>query len=289
MNPEHRLTVMVLASLLTVSGCSAASNASTSGPAAIATPSAASPSATAAATGLDDPAKKEIAMELVSSAENSTLDWKSQYAYLEDIKDGRGYTGGIIGFCSGTGDMLELVEAYRASAGDGDAAAAGLAAYLPALVKVNGSASHAGLGAGFEAAWKAAGADPVFRAAQDAERDRVYFDPAVSRAKADGLGTLGQFVYYDAMVMHGPGDDPASFGGIRAAAMAKTSVPSAGGDETSYLEAFFTARIKVMKTEEAHADTSRIDDAQRVFLKAGNLNLDPPLEWKTYGDTYRIP
>ena len=280
---------MVLASLLTVSGCSAASSASTTGPAVVATPSAASPSASPAATGLDDPAKKEIAMELVSSAENSTLDWRSQYAYLEDIKDGRGYTGGIIGFCSGTGDMLELVEAYRASAGEDDAVAARLAAYLPALVKVNGSASHAGLGAGFEAAWKAAAADPVFQAAQDAERDRVYFDPAVSQAKADGLGTLGQFVYYDAMVMHGPGDDPASFGGIRAAAMAKAPVPRAGGDETSYLEAFFTARIKVMKTEEAHADTSRIDDAQRVFLKAGNLNLDPPLEWKTYGDTYRIP
>ncbi|MFD9239752.1 chitosanase, partial [[Kitasatospora] papulosa] len=39
----------------------------------------------AAATGLDDPAKKDIAMQLVSSAENSTLDWKAQYGYIEDI------------------------------------------------------------------------------------------------------------------------------------------------------------------------------------------------------------
>ncbi|MEU3356489.1 chitosanase, partial [Streptomyces sp. NPDC037389] len=61
---------------------------------------------------LDDPAKKEIAMQLVSSAENSTLDWKAQYRYIEDIGDGRGYTAGIIGFCSGTGDMLDLVESY---------------------------------------------------------------------------------------------------------------------------------------------------------------------------------
>ncbi|HWQ10348.1 MAG TPA: chitosanase [Holophaga sp.] len=228
-------------------------------------------------------------MELVSSAENSTLEWKAQYAYLEDIKDGRGYTGGIIGFCSGTGDMLELVQAYQAAAGPDDAAAADLAAYLPALKKVNGSASHAGLGAGFEKAWTAAAADPVFQQAQDAERDRVYFDPAVAQAKTDGLGTLGQFVYYDAMVMHGPGDDPASFGGIRTAAMKKAPTPSQGGDEKKYLLAFFTARIAVMKTEEAHADTSRIDDAQRVFLAAGNLNLDPPLVWKTYGDTYHIP
>ncbi|MDX6259147.1 MAG: chitosanase, partial [Kribbellaceae bacterium] len=66
-----------------------------------------------AAIGLDDPAKKEIAMQLVSSAENSSLDWKAQYKYIEDIGDGRGYTAGIIGFCSGTGDMVDLVELYK--------------------------------------------------------------------------------------------------------------------------------------------------------------------------------
>jgi chitosanase len=282
MGVERSVMVAVVASVLAVSGCGAAN----SSPAVSAGSVSASP---AAAVGLDDPAKKEIAMELVSSAENSTLDWKAQYAYLEDIKDGRGYTGGIIGFCSGTGDMLELIEGYQAAAPTTDTVAANLTAYLPALKKVNGTASHTGLGAGFAAAWKAAAADPVFQQAQDAERDRVYFDPAVAQAKTDGLSTLGQFIYYDAMVMHGPGDDAASFGGIRAAALATASAPSQGGDEAAYLRAFFTARIAVMKTEEAHADTSRIDDAQRVFLTAGNFNLDPPLDWKTYGDVYHIP
>ncbi|KJY45898.1 chitosanase, partial [Streptomyces sp. NRRL S-444] len=72
----------------------------------------ASAAVSAAAVGLDDPAKKDIAMQIVSSAENSSLDWKAQYKYIEDIDDGRGYTAGIIGFCSGTGDMLDLVEYY---------------------------------------------------------------------------------------------------------------------------------------------------------------------------------
>src|SRR4051794_14504252 len=66
----------------------------------------------AASVDLTDPHKKEIAMELIYSAENSSLNWKTQYSYIEDIGDGRGYTAGIIGFCSGTDDMLELVEAY---------------------------------------------------------------------------------------------------------------------------------------------------------------------------------
>ncbi|WP_279581755.1 chitosanase [Fodinicola feengrottensis] len=90
-------------------------------------------------TTLADTAKKEIAMQLVSSAENSSLDWRAQYGYIEDIGDGRGYTGGIIGFTSGTGDMLRVVERYAVLAPK-----AGLLRFLLALRKVNGTASHTG-------------------------------------------------------------------------------------------------------------------------------------------------
>ncbi|MER5552486.1 chitosanase [Streptomyces sp. NPDC002793] len=237
----------------------------------------------AAATGLDDPAKKDIAMRLVSSAENSTLDWTSQYDYIEDIGDGRGYTAGIIGFCSGTGDMLDLVELYTKRV-PGNV----LAAYLPALREVDGTDSHEGLDPGFAGHWAEAASDPAFRQAQDDERDRVYFDPAVRQGKADGLGTLGQFAYYDAIVMHGGGTDSASFGAIRQMASEQAGPPSQGGDEVAYLDAFLDARVRAMKQEEAHSDTSRVDTAQRVFLRNGNLNLDPPLDWQVYGDSFHI-
>jgi chitosanase len=238
---------------------------------------------TSGAPGLSDPHKKDIAMRLVSSAENSSLDWKAQYGYIEDIKDERGYTAGIIGFCSGTGDMLELVELYTKRK-PGNV----LAKYLPALRKVNGTDSHAGLDPAFTKDWKAAAKDPVFQRAQDDERDRVYFDPAVRRAEKDGLRALGQFVYYDAMVMHGPGGDRLSFGGIRKAALAKAKTPAQGGNEVTYLNAFLDARKAAMKAEEAHEDTTRVDTMQRVFLKNGNLDLKPPLKWKVYGDSYTI-
>ena len=258
-------------------------------PKATATPtqsrSSAPPSAPASGTGvnLTDAHKKEIAMELVSSAENSSLDWKAQYAYIEDIGDGRGYTAGIIGFCSGTGDMLELVQAYTATE-PGNV----LAKYLPALKQDNNSDSHSGLGTAFVNDWKTAAKDTVFQTAQNNERDRVYFDPAVQQAEADGLHALGQFIYYDAIVMHGPGDDPTSFGGIRKAAMKKAKTPAQGGNETTYLNAFLDARKAAMLTEAAHDDTSRVDTEQRVFLNNGNLDLNPPLTWKTYGDSYTI-
>lgn len=170
----------------------------------------------AAAVGLDDPVKKDIAMQIVSSAENSSLNWKAQYKYIEDIDDGRGYTAGIIGFCSGTHDMLELVE-YYTSIKPGNV----LAKYLPALRKVDGSDSHAGLDPNFTKDWVKAASDNDFKKAQDHERDRVYFNPAVSQGKADGVGVLGQFTYYDAIVMHGDGGDSTSFRNIRKRALSK--------------------------------------------------------------------
>ncbi|WP_436520972.1 chitosanase [Actinoplanes sp. HUAS TT8] len=240
-----------------------------------------SPTTTSAPTGknLDDAAKKDVAMQIVSAAENSSLNWRAQFSYIEDIGDGRGYTAGIIGFCSGTGDMLELVEAYTATKPSNV-----LAKYLPALRNVNGTDSHSGLDPNFTKDWKTAAADSVFQAAQESERDRVYFNPSVRDGKADGVRALGQFAYYDASVVHGYDGMRA----IRSRALAKAKPPAQGGDERTWLNAFMDERIVEMKKEEAHSDVSRIDTAQRVFLNNGNFDLNTPLDFKVYGDSYHI-
>ncbi|PSK61864.1 Chitosanase [Micromonospora sp. MH33] len=218
-------------------------------------------------------------MQIVSAAENSSLDWRAQFSYIEDIGDRRGYTAGIIGFCSGTGDMLELVEVYtRTKPGNV------LAGYLPALRAVNGSDSHAGLDPNFPRDWRTAATDPVFRAAQEAERDRVYFNPSVRDGKTDGVRALGQFAYYDAAAMHGYEGMRA----IRSRALARAKPPTQGGDERTWLHAFLDERVAEMRKEEAHSDTSRVDTAQRVFLNNGNLDLNTPLIFAVYGDQYRI-
>jgi chitosanase len=243
-----------------------------------------------AASGLNAPAKKEIAQQLVSSAENSSLQWRQQYDYIaynveHNKAENRGYTGGLIGFTSRTGDMLGLVRYYASLRPKSKR----LLRFLPALREVNGTPSTRGLGKPFVRAWKAAARSRKFQAAQDHERDRIYFCPAVQTGRDDGVGTLGQFIYYDALVMHGPGSSRDSFGGIRREAQRRVEPPAAGGDETEYLNAFLDVRRAAMKREEGHSDTSRVDDEQRVFLDAGNLDLDPPLRWRTYGDSYEIP
>jgi chitosanase len=233
----------------------------------------------AAAAPLSEPRHKELAQQLISSAENSSLNWRAQYGYIEDIGDGRGYTGGLVGFCSGTSDMLAVVAEYTRRKPVNV-----LARFLPALRTVDGSDSHAGLDPGFTTTWRIAAADPVFQKVQEDERDRMYFDPAVALARADGLRALGQFAYYDAAVMHGTD----GMRRIRAAALKSATTPKLGGDEITWLKAFLDARTRAMKTEEAHSDTSRVDTAQRVFLRAGNLDLNTPLTWSVYGDRFKI-
>jgi len=223
--------------------------------------------------------EKEIAMELVGSAENSSLDWRAQYGYIEDIHDGRGYTGGIIGFTSGTGDMLEVLGLYTRARSSNP-----LVPFLRALRDVNGTSSHRGLGRRFVIAWRRAARDPRFQRAQQIERDKVYFDPAVALAKSDGLRALGQFAYFDAGVVHGLDGLRA----IRARTVVRARTPAQGGGEVRYLDSFLDERDVEMKKEAAHSDLSRIESEQRRFLHEGNLDLVLPLRWSTYGDAYVI-
>ncbi len=252
---------------------------------------------------LTDPAKREIAFMLVSSAENTTTDWRTKYNFIEynvectwmpvgqrdncGNSDNRGYTAGIVGFTSATGDMLQLVQNYVAAA-PGNV----LAKYVNALKSVNGTPSAAGLGQAFMNDWKTASNDAKFKQAQEALRDSLYFNPGVNLAKQDGVKTpLGQFAYYDAGVMHGTYDDQyydTDLYDIRRNAMAKAKTPAQGGDEKAYIKAFLDARRAAMKTEPGHEDTSRVDTMMLKFWNENNLALNPPLTWQMYGGTCSI-
>ncbi len=211
--------------------------------------------------GLSAPDKREPAHKLVATARDSTLDWRTAYGLLEDVGDGRGCTAGIVGFCTGTNDLLTLVERSTKSYPDNR-----LAEYLPALRKVDGTDSHEGPDPGFTAAWKAESQVPAFRKAQENERDRVHFEPAVRLAKLDGLSTLGRFISYDAMVLHGPGTDADSVYGLRERAVEEADTPAQGGREKACPDVFPDIRSEETRTEEPSRDTSRIDTAQRQFL-----------------------
>jgi chitosanase len=200
---------------------------------------------------ITEPVYKEIALQLTSTAENSTKDWTTAYRYIEDIGDGRGYTGGIVGFCSATFDMEILLKHYQKIAPGNS-----LVPFLDEFATISAQStqtarnnmSHTLLDPlNFVEAWQnAADTDPLFRQAQRDERDRVYWAPALSQAVADGVGPLGLAILYDISVNHGPGTDSQSFGGIVTTARTVAAPPSEGGNEVAYLNALTNAREAVL-------------------------------------------
>ena len=222
---------------------------------------------------------KRRAEALTSLFENSTTE--IQYAYVEDIHDGRGFTAGRAGFTTATGDALEVIALYTTRV-----PANPLARYLPRLRVLAHAESGSVVGLdGFAAAWTAAARDPKFRTAQDDIEDRLYFIPAMTRADALHLATpLARAAIYDAIIQHGEGSDPDGLPAL----LAKTATnvhgtPASGVEEKKWLEAFFTVRRADLahatdaSTRAAWAESVSRVDVLRAIAKSGNYDLHGPI------------
>lgn len=248
-------------------------------------------SSPAGTVDIRQPVCQEMAWQINSTAENGTLDWTTAYRYIEDIDDDRGYTAGLVGFTSATGDMLLLVQEYTAAKPDNP-----LASYIPGLqtcaqVGFGPNASAAAstnLGTAFMTAWRnAADNDPVFRKVQRDFRKRVYWDDALTQALADGLSPLGLALYVDVLVNHGIGNDSQSFGGLLAATRAAKPTPKQGGDEAEYLLKLCDLRDAVLQDWGDYQADGR-SSAFRALISAGNFSLLGPVTWSIYGDSYTM-
>ena len=80
------------------------------------------------------------------------------------------------------------------------------------------------------------------------------------------MSPLGQYIYYDALVVHGSDDSEDCFEAIRNTALEKEKTPSDGGNEKAFLTAFLNARVPVMQMEAAHSDLSRLDTQRKFHL-----------------------
>ena len=231
--------------------------------------------------------QKRRAMQITSVFENGDAEF--HYDYVENLDDGRGYTAGRVGFTTGTGDAYQVVNRYTQQVPNNP-----LAKYLPRLKALNNSESDSVSGLeGYPQAWIQAAKDPLFRQAQDAEVDEVYYRPAMQHADTLGLRTaLGREIIYDTIIQHGDGDTQDSLGAIITRTnTAADGTPSSGVNETTWLQKFLDTRHADLahaydpSTREAWAQSVDRVDALHALLQGGNLNLKGPVVMNT--DSYQ--
>jgi chitosanase len=221
-----------------------------------------------------DPLTRQKATMLTSIWENGTT--VLQYGYCENIHDGRGYTSGRAGFCSGTGDAMLVVQCMGT--------AGKMAKYAAALSKLNDKFESTGhdqastttldaLG-NYCADWAADARTAPFVACEDKVVDDLYMKPAIVEMSKHGLTSALSFAaLYDAEINHGDeGKD-----GVQDLAEKATTKAGAGAMEPTWLEAFLTVRLALLKSDATWADAVDRVANYEAQLRANNLTLAQPV------------
>lgn len=233
--------------------------------------------------------QKRRAEQLTNIFENGTPVF--QYSYVENLYDGRGYTCGRIGFCTGTGDCLEVVQRYTKRVPHNP-----LAKFIPELERLDslpedsperGDVSKL---TGFPQAWQLAAKDKLFCEVQDEVVDEWYFNPAMQHATQIGIKTaLGQAIIYDTIIQHGEGTDPDGLPALTTRTKKKIGgTPKTGIDEKKWLLAFLDVRRADLlnpynsDTQDVWAESVGRVDTLRKLIQSGNFDLHVPLiiEWE---------
>ena len=219
----------------------------------------------------------EIILQLVSIAENSSIDWEKQMNYIEDINDGRGYTISIVGFCTGTGDFLKVVE-YATMLDSKHP----LNEFLPALRSIDNrrnssedmSSSHEGLEDLPRTIVQLKG-DVVWKKSVFAIVKELYWGPALEFCKRHNLiSKFAQYLAYDTIL---------NFGNLKDFENIKNQ------NETEFLEKFLEIKQAVIIKAGNLGDTknNRVS-MQKDILKTGNLELKLPMSVRCYGDKFNL-
>jgi chitosanase len=188
---------------------------------------------------------------------------EADYRYVEDLRDGRGYTVTNYGFCTATGEVAELINLYVTRVPDTPLKR--YLAVMPPAVDTEGTAR------GFPADWRREVDAGQLAAVCDEEADRLFYRPAMKAARAAGIRSpIGRLVFYDTLIQNGGGDDPDSFSAIFAGALKRVS-ESGSAQESDLIRAFLEIRKEVLL--DPHESDTRHEWRQSVSRVDALLNL----------------
>ena len=235
--------------------------------------------------------QRKIADQVISIFEND--DPILRYDYIENLKDGRGYTAGRAGFTSATCDMLEVINRYSIQISNN-----AFSRFIPRLKELcnTESASINGL-EGLPEAWVQASKDPLFKLTQDKVVDDFYYLPAVQYAQSLGLKyPLSLLNLYDACIQHGDGEDPDGLKAmISQTSKAVNGTPSGGIQEEIWLSKFMDIRRATLlnpnnkDTQKVWAESVGRVDALKKLFQSQQYYLTKPVKLEVWGNVYVLP
>ena len=230
--------------------------------------------------------------QMTSYFENSTVSF--DYAYLENLHDGRGFTAGRVGFCTGTGDLVQVVELFCSQV-----SSASLCQFLPRLREINSEFENhrdpvgdvKGL-EGIREAWALAALNAHFRQAQDEIVSKLVMQPVLEYASRLHLQLpLGFAIFFDTMIQHGDETQGVSAGDSLGALIRESLKRSrlaevhTKGEEVAWLNIFLDVRREDLlnpvnhETQEVWAESvTRVDKLREFLNDSRNWDLAEPLE-----------
>lgn len=225
--------------------------------------------------GLSD-VQIQVILQLTSIFENSTTDLAFDYA--EDIKDGRGYTFGFVGFCSGTGDGSQMLEEYSRLINNSDSETT---RYLNAMKAIDAQGkdmnpSLVGLD-NFVAYVKKNGKKNEWIQANLNIANKLYVIPSQKKATELNLvSALSRGQLYDCYLNQGESG---------ALALIKKTGPN-NNNESAWIQKFLQTRYDLMARDPTWKEAL---DRIRVYQKlTSNMSFATPINVTCYGDSFTL-
>lgn len=198
------------------------------------------------------------------------------YAYVENLGDGRGYTVTQYGFCTYNSEVSQVIGRYAAHV-----PRTPLKRFLAQLPPVKWTEQDLH---GFAAVWRSEiKASKFLGQACDEEADILYLGPAVEAAAAVGVQSpVGISIFYDTLLQHGGSNDPDSLPTIIKRTLEENGDVK-GSSEAEFLRTFLAVRRSVLEhshneeTRDVWRASARRVDALRKLLD-GNPDLVPPIQ-----------
>jgi chitosanase len=234
------------------------------------------------------PAQRAVILKLQSVLLHDSV--TPQYARVSLEPDARGYVSGIGDFATADGSALKVIDAYTARVGT-NVLSRDYGATLAQLARER-SPDTSQLD-GYPEAWRAASRDPVFQQVQDNVLQASYLEPAIAKARAQGVrSALGIAIFFDTILQHGDSSGPDSLSAV--VTRTNATAPSTPDDEHAWLDRFLKVREEVLlnPAEPRHQrlwplTVTRIRVLAEL-VRAGNWDLTPPIRVNPYGTAHYL-